>query len=151
MRIPHASLILWSALCIPACAVPAEKSIPPEEQTLASLEQRATEARAKAQCYVYALLVHDMVEYGARQYAAGNVEEASGVLKRSQEFARKIRNLVATDSRKVKESEILLRHAAYRLNDLLHATSYEDGPLVQETLAQVNKADTDLMLHVFRK
>jgi hypothetical protein len=150
MRIPHAYLILWSALFMPACAAAAEKKIP-EDQTLASLEQRATEAHAKSQCYVYAQLVHDMVEYGARQYAAGNVEEASGVLKRSQEFARKIRNLVATDTRKVKESEILLRHAAYRLNDLLHATSYEDGPLVQETLAQVNQADTAMMLQVFRK
>ena len=150
MRILHAYLILWSALYLPAHAAAAEKKIP-EEQTFASLEQRASEARAKSQCYVYAQLVHDMVEYGARQYAAGNTEEAFGVLRRSQEFARKIRDLVATDTRKVKESEILLRHAAYRLNDLLHASSYQDGPLVQETLAQVNKADTDLMLHVFRK
>ena len=150
MRVLRTFLILLSALCNLASAKAATEKIV-EDQTLASLEQRAIEAPAKSQCYVYAQLVHELVEYGARQYAAGNVEEAAGLLKRSQEFTRRIRTHLLDDTRKLKQTEILMRHTAFRLTDLLHATSHEDGPLVQETLAQVNQAENDLMLHVFRK
>ena len=149
MRVLRTCLILF-ALCIPACAMASSERIL-QEQTLASLEQRAMEAPAKSQCYVYAQLVHEMVEYGAQQYAAGNVEEAAGLLKRSQEFTRRIRAHLLDDTKKLKQTEILMRHTAYRLTDLLHASSYQDGPLVQETLAQVNQAEKDLMMQVFRK
>jgi hypothetical protein len=34
---------------------------------------------------------------------------------------------------------------------MLHSSSSEDRPLVQETLAQVNRAQSETMLEVFRK
>jgi hypothetical protein len=34
---------------------------------------------------------------------------------------------------------------------MLHSSSFEDRPLVQATLAQVNKAQDETMLQVFRK
>jgi hypothetical protein len=34
---------------------------------------------------------------------------------------------------------------------MLHNSSSEDRPLVQETLAQVNQAESETMLQVFRK
>jgi hypothetical protein len=58
---------------------------------------------------------------------------------------------VAENDKRLKNAEILMRHTAFRLSQMLHDSSYEDRPLVQETLAQVNKAESETMLQVFRK
>lgn len=150
MRFVSTYLVLLSVFCVPAVAASSDERIP-EEQTLASLEQRAAQAPAKSQCYVYAQLVHDMIEYSLRQYAAGNPEKASGMLKRSQELTRVIRARLGGDTKKLKEAQILLRRTAYRLTDLLHAGSYDDGTLLQETLAQLNRTQDDLMLQLFKR
>jgi hypothetical protein len=34
---------------------------------------------------------------------------------------------------------------------MLHASSYEDRPIVQQTLAQVNQVDTEAMMNVMKK
>ena len=51
----------------------------------------------------------------------------------------------------LKNAEILLRHTAFRLSEMLHNSSSEDRPLVEATLAQVNQAESETMLQVFRK
>jgi hypothetical protein len=66
-------------------------------------------------------------------------------------LAHNIHLSVAEDNKRLKNAEILLRHTAFRLNEMLHASSLEDRPLVEQTLAQVNQAETDAMLQVFRK
>ncbi len=58
---------------------------------------------------------------------------------------------VAENDKRLKNAEILLRHTAFRLNEMLHNSSSEDRPLVEATLAQVNKAESETMLEVFRK
>jgi hypothetical protein len=143
-------LLLLSAFSIPACAASSNAETP-EEQMLAALEQHAVQASSKAQCYQYAQLVHEMINYSAREYAAGNMEKAAGMLKRSQQFTRKIRSLMAGNSKKLKDTQILLRRTAFRLTELLHTSSYEDRPLVQETLAQLNQTQDDVMMQVFKK
>jgi len=79
MRIWPINLLLCCAVSIPACAASA-RTTTAEEDNLASLEQRAAQAPAKSQCYEYAQLVHEMVEYSARQFAAGDVEKAAEML-----------------------------------------------------------------------
>jgi hypothetical protein len=34
---------------------------------------------------------------------------------------------------------------------MLHSSSYEERPLVEQTLSQVNQAESDAMLQVFKK
>ena len=150
MRIVSTYLILLSVFAIPAGAASSNSTVP-EERTLASLEQRAAQAPANSQCYVYAQLVHEMIEYSLRQYAAGNPDKASGMLKRSQEFTRVIRERLDGKVKRLKEAQILLRRTSYRLTDLLHAGSYDDSILVQQTLAQLNQTQDDLMLQLFKK
>jgi hypothetical protein len=58
---------------------------------------------------------------------------------------------VAENDKRLKNAEILLRHTAFRLTEMLHNSNSDDRPLVQETLAQVNKAQSETMLEVFRK
>ena len=58
---------------------------------------------------------------------------------------------VGENDKRLKNAEILMRHTAFRLNQMLHNSSSEDRLLVQETLAQVNQAESETMLQVFRK
>jgi hypothetical protein len=58
---------------------------------------------------------------------------------------------MSDDNKRLKNSEILLRHTAFRLNGMLHNSSLEDRPLLAETLAEVNQAQNEAMMQVFRK
>ena len=44
----------------------------------------------------------------------------------------------------------LLRHTAFRLTEMLHTSSFEDRTLVEQTLTQVNQAQNEAMMQVFR-
>jgi hypothetical protein len=143
-------IFLFSALSLPVFATP-RPEMSPDEQLLASLEQRAAAAPDREQCYLYAELVHELVKYTANQYASGEVEKATSTLKHTQGVTAKIQAILNSNAKKLKRAQILLRRAAFRLTDLLHVTSYEDRELVQETLAQVEQAERDTLKQVFRK
>lgn len=149
-RVKSVVLLLLTALSVPCFAASMDDKIP-DQQTIDALEQRAKQAQPREQCFLYAEVVHDMIEVSLRQYAAGDVEKASGLLKRAQELTHKIHLAVAEDNKRLKNAEILLRHTAFRLTEMLHSSSYEDRDLVQETLAQVNQAENEAMLQVFKK
>lgn len=149
-RVSPLVLVLVSALSIPACAASMDDKIP-DQQSIDALELRANQAQPREQCFLYAQLVHEMIEFSARQYAAGDVQKATGLLKRAQEFTHKIHLALSDNDKRLKNAQILLRHTAFRLSELLHASASEDRPLVEETLAQLNQAQTEAMLQVFRK
>ena len=123
----------------------------PDAQSIAALESKASQAQPREQCFIYAELVHEMIEFSSAQYAAGEIDKAADTLKRVNLFTQKIHIAVANDEKRLKNAQILLRHTAFRLTELLHSTSIEDRPLVEQTLAQVNQIQTETMMQVFRK
>jgi len=143
-------VLLMGALSLPACAASLDSKVP-NQQTIEALELRASQAQPREQCYLYAELVHEMVEFSARQYAAGDVAQATGWLKRAQMFTSKIHMALAVNDKKLKDAQILLRHTAFRLTELLRASDYQDRPVVEQTLAQLNEAQNEAMLAVFKK
>ena len=145
-----AVLVLLPASTVSVCASGFDDKIP-DQQSINALEAKLSQAQPREQCFLYAELVHQMTEFSLRQYSAGDVENANRLLVRIQQFANKIHLSVAEDNKRLKNTEILLRHTAFRLSEMLHNSSYEDRPLVQQTLAQVNQAETEAMMQVFRK
>ena|ERR1700751_80439 len=143
-------LFLLPVTAIPARASSVDEKIP-DQQSIAALESKVAQAQPKEQCFLYAELIHQMTEFSLRQYAAGNVEKANDMLMQIQQFAHKVHLSVAADNKRLKNAEILLRHTAFRLNEMLHSSNFEDRPLLEQTLAQVNKAENEAMLQVFKK
>ena len=92
-----------------------------------------------------------MTELSIRQYAAGDAEKATGLLKRIQQFTQKIHLSLTDNDKRLKNAEMLLSHTAFRLNEMLHATSVEDRPLVEQTLTQVTQVQNAALMQVFRK
>jgi len=148
--VPMAALLLLGAATVPVCASSFDDQ-PFDQQSIDALEAKASRAQPREQCFLYAELVHQMTEFSLRQYAAGDAEKTTALLKQIQGLAHKIHLSVSDDNKRLKNAEILLRHTAYRLNEMLHASSLEDRPLVQETLVQVNQAQNEAMMQVFRK
>lgn len=147
------SLAVASLLLVAACPVcragPDDKTV--DSQTIAALQARINQAQPREQCYLYAELLHQMTEFSMRQYALGNTDKANELLRQIQDISRKVHMAVSDNDKRLKNAEILLRRATFRLNEMLHSSSYEDRPLVQETLAQVSRAEHEAMLQVFKK
>ncbi len=149
-RVRLAVAVLLAAATGSACAAGIDDK-PMDMQTIQALEARADQAQPREQCFLYAEVVHQMTELSLRQYAAGDVENANSMLKQIQQFAHKIHLSMADNDKRMKNAEILLRHTAFRLSEMLHGSSFEDRPLVEETLTDVNQAQNEAMMQVFRK
>jgi hypothetical protein len=152
MRVPIslASLFLLPVLAVPACAYSPDEKIP-DQESITALQTKISLAQPKEQCFLYAELIHQMTEFSLREYSAGNVDKASDLLKQIQQLAHRVHLSVSEDNKRLKNAEILLRHTAFRLTEMLHSSSFEDRPLVAQTLAQVNQAESEAMLQVFKK
>jgi hypothetical protein len=150
-KVPLAALLLLALCGVPACAAAGFDDKPVDQQSIDALQAKILLAQPREQCFLYAELVHEMTEFSLRQYAAGDGEKAAGLLKQVQTLAHKIHLSMSDDNKRLKNAQILLRHTAFRLTELLHNSSLEDRPLVAETLAQVNQAQDEAMLQVFRK
>jgi len=144
------TVLAFAALATPALATSFDdKAI--DQGTITALETRIMQAQPREQCFLYAELIHDMTEFSVKQYAAGDVEKANSLLKQIQALTHKMHLSVGEKDKRLKNAQILLRHTAFRLNEMLHNSSFEDRELVQATLAQVNKAQDETMLEVFRR
>lgn len=149
-RVTFAVLFLLPVIVVQARAYSPDEKIA-DQQTIAALQAKIGQAEPREQCFLYAELIHQMTEFSLRQYAAGNIDKAQDMLKQVQLLAHKVHLSVAVDNKRLKNAEILLRHTAFRLNEMLHSSSYEDRPLVEEALAQVNLAESEAMMQVFKK
>jgi hypothetical protein len=149
-RIWLAIAVVLAVTVVPASASSFDdKTI--DQDSINALQAKVLQAQPREQCFLYAELVHEMTEYSLRQYANGDGQKATVLLKQVQLLAHKIHLSISDDNKRLKNAQILLRHTAFRLNEMLHDTSAEDRPLVADTLAQVNKAEDEAMMEVFRK
>ena len=122
-----------------------------DQDSINALQTKILQAQPREQCFLYAELVHEMTEYSLHQYSAGEGDKAVVLLKQVQELAHKIHLSMSEDNKRLKNAQILLRHTAFSLTEMLHNSSLEDRPLLAQTLAQVNKAEDEAMMQVFRK
>ena len=77
-------IAVFLVLGITACPVRASSpdSSPADQQSIDALEARASQAQPREQCFLYALFVQQMTELSIRQYEAGDMVRATGLLRR---------------------------------------------------------------------
>ena len=149
-KVSLAALVLLTVSVLPARASGFDDK-PFDQDSINALQTKILQAQPREQCFLYAELVHQMTEVSLHQYATGDGDKAALLLKQVQGLAHKIHLSMSDDNKRLKDAEILLRQTAFRLNGMLNASSYEDRDLVQQTLAQVNQAQNEAMMQVFRK
>lgn len=150
MRRPLCLLFLLAATSVPALARPKiEQTV--DRRSLDALQRRALEASPRDRYFLYTELVHDVIEDSADEYAAGEIGKATVLLKQAQVITRKLHILLSGNDKRLKKAQILLSNTAFRLDELLHASDYDNRPLIEQTLAQLTQAQNEAMLQLFQK
>jgi Spy/CpxP family protein refolding chaperone len=133
------------------CVFASASALDDSPAVLAALQVKADHAQPRDRCYLYATLVSRMTDLAGHQLNSGDSGQASQTLKVVQQYAQKIHMGVVDDSKKLRDAELLMRRATFRLQDILSEASYEDRQTLEATLKQLNQVQTELMTQVFKK
>ena len=123
----------------------------PDIQELTAMAAKAEQATPKDRCFLYAQLVSAMTERASQQMNAGDATDASASLKAIQQYTAKIHSDVTSNSKKLKDAQIMMRRTAFRLKELMMNASLGDQPAFETTLKQLNQVQSQMMLAVFQK
>jgi hypothetical protein len=118
---------------------------------LAALQAKADPAQPTDRCFLYAELISQMTDIAGKQLNSGDSGRASETLKLVQRYAEKIDMSVGNDSKKLRDAELLLQRTSLRLKGILGGASYEDRPVLEVTLKQLNQVQAQVMMQVFKK
>jgi hypothetical protein len=125
-----------------------DDSVPPPE-LIAQLELKAAQAKPREQCFLYTELVHSMTQLAGKQFTDGEYEKASATLKKIEHYAQLVHLNLASDTRKLKDAEILMQHSTAHMGDYLRHASSDDQPALQATLKQLDHVHEELLTQVF--
>jgi hypothetical protein len=133
------------------CAYAGASGVEGGPTSLAALQTKADQAQPRDRCFLYAELVSQMTDLAGHQFSSGDSGQASETLKLVQRYAEKIHTGVANDSKKLRDAELLMQRASFRLKGILGEASYEDRPALEATLKQLNQVQAQLMMQVFKQ
>ena len=142
-------LPLLLSLSTPAYASSNDENIL-DAQAVAQLELRAQQAGPRDQCFLYTELVNTMTEIAGRQMLNGDVGQASDTLKKVNHYAQLIHMDMASNSKRLKNAEMLMHHTTYRLGEYLHKASSEDQDTIKVTLKQLDQVHEELLAEVLK-
>jgi hypothetical protein len=91
-----------------------------------------------------------LADRAGQQINSGDSDQASESLRLLRQYTEQIGSAITDDSRKLKDAELLTRRASFRLSNMLRGASYEDRPVLDATLKLVYRAQTNLMMQVFK-
>ena len=117
---------------------------------LATLQAKAEQAPPRDRCFLYAEIVGQLADRAGQQIKSGDSDQASESLRLLRQYAEQIGSATTDDSRKLKDAELLTQRASLRLSNMLRGAPFEDRPVLDATLKLVYRAQTNLMMQVFK-
>jgi hypothetical protein len=148
-----AAVLLPLSFTFAPCALAHPSSVDnnlPDAQALAQLEIKAQQAGPRDQCFLYTELVHTMTEIAGRQMLDGDIDKASDTLKKVNHYAQLIHMDLASNSKRIKNAEMLMHHTTYRLGEYLRRASGEDRDTLKATLKQLDQVHSELLAEVLK-
>ncbi len=135
-------------LCAPLAWAHRSADQPPDAKQLAELEARAASATPRDQPWLYAQLVHSMTDVATAQFQAGQDQQAESTLRQAQTYAGRIRVSLLHGAKRLQRAEILVRHTAFRLRQLMLGASLLDRPTLEATIRQLNQVQSEMLNQV---
>jgi len=135
------ALTIWILLLTTAAAAKGP-------ETLEQLKARADASSRSRRPLLYAEVVQRDIEEANKLFTDGDAERAHATVKDAVAYAEKSRDALRDQPKKIKDTEIALRRAEHRLNDIRRTLALEDQPEVQaavEQIAAVRKQILDQM------
>src|ERR1700735_1610519 len=149
MRILSTAIVI--AILSLTCAYASASDEGDSATALAALHVKADQAQPRDRCFLYAELVSQMTDLAGKQFHSGESGQASQTIQLVRRYAEKIHEGVTDDSKKLRDAELLMRRASFRLKGILSAATYEDRPTLEVTLKQLNEVQSNLLTQVFKK
>lgn len=147
LLLPVAFLLATSLSCRAANGPGAPPD--PDPAAIAQLEEKASHANPREQCYLYTQLVQTMVEAAGHQMLDGDSQQATATLKRTEQYSQLIHLALARDTKKLKDSEKMMERTTERLGEYLRRTSGDDRVAMEATLRQLDHVHDELLVQVF--
>lgn len=119
-----------------------------KHETIEELKARADARTDDHKPLLYVEVLRREIEAANDLFTSGEVEEAHAMVKDVVLYAEKARDAALAHPRKLKATEIRLRKAERRLDDVRHSLALEDQPQVQEAVerfAAIRKEILDVM------
>lgn len=137
--------LLWTVTAAHASGVKAV-----DDQKINELEIRAEHAQPQEQCYLYAQLVSQMSQVADQQLSGGDIASAEKTLTKMQQYTGRIHQTLGPRDKKLKESEILVRQTARRMDGMFHQAALEQQDMLRGALQRLNALQAEMMLAVFQ-
>lgn len=140
--------IILCALAAPPARAAIDDSVPAPE-FIAQLEARAAQAKPREQCYLYAQLIHSMTQLAGKQFVDGDVAQAAATLKKIDHYAQLVHTNLANDTKKLKDTEMLMQHTSSHLGMYIRQASADDQTALKATLTKLDLIHEELLTQVF--
>ena len=138
------SFLIIAAVLLLAAGAAGHKEVP-----LAELKAKAESATGDHKPLLYAEVVHREIEDANQLFITGDVEKAQSTIKEAVSYAGKARDAALARPHKIKDTEIHLRKAEHRLNDIRRTLALEDQPDVQDAADQIAAMRKQLLETMF--
>ncbi len=117
--------------------------------SLEELKARAAAASPSRQPLLYADIVQRDVELADKLFTDGDVERAHATVKDAVQYAEKCRDVLQSQPKKIKDTEIALRKAEHRLNEVRRTLALEDQADVQAAVDQIAAVRKQILDQMF--
>ncbi len=119
------------------------------EETYEQLKARADAAKPKDQDKLFAEVSLRAVMLARTRYNENQVDKAQAAAQDAAVYAEKAREAAQTSGKNLKHTEIMLREAARRLDELRKDLSVEDRPPVEAAVHRIEAARQAVLTKMF--
>lgn len=142
-------VVLTVALAAPIARASSFEDVPTDSSALVSLEAKAATAQPRDQCFLYTEILHGWTELAGRAMLAGDDSSATQAIQHADADAAKLKSAISSDSKRLKNAELLLEHSMHRLTDMLRVSSMDEHDKMQTVLRHVSSVHDELLAAVF--
>jgi len=115
------------------------------DEPLDALKARAEKARPQDQVHLFAEIASREVNEADRFYTDGDIAAATKAVDDLVSYAARAADAAQKTGKHLKDTEILLRSTARRLDDVRKTLNFEDRPYVDAAVKQVEKDRQQLL------
>ena len=119
------------------------------DEPLDTLKARAEKARPQEQVHLFAEIAFREVNEADRFYTDGDIAAATKAVDDLVQYAARAADAAQKTGKHLKDTEILLRSTARRLDDVRKTLNFDDRPYVEVAVKQVEKLRQQLLDQMF--
>lgn len=119
------------------------------DEPLEALKTRAESARLQEQPHLFATIARREVNEADRFYTEGKIADATKAVDELVRYAARASEAAQKTGKHLKNTEILLRETARRLDDVSKTLNFDDRIYVEAAVKQVEKSRQQLLEQMF--